>query len=129
MISWLIGVVTGMIYDFIGIAAWLKPEDEARRLKASWALSLGVWNSGGADEYYLDELDRFFKEDKTVLDTLERACRSNPLPYLSSAREPMSSRVGRINNLMRSLHARGGAAVLKREAGPVHEIPFVARGS
>ena len=48
MISWLIGVVTGMIYDCIGIAARLKPEDEARRLKASWALSLGVWNSGGA---------------------------------------------------------------------------------
>ena len=48
MISWLIGIVTGMIYDFIGIAAGLKPEDEARRLKARWALSLGVWNSGDA---------------------------------------------------------------------------------
>jgi hypothetical protein len=71
MISWLIGVVTGMIYDFIGIAARLKPEDEARRLKASWALSLGVWNSGGADDYYLEELDRFFKEDRTLLETLE----------------------------------------------------------
>jgi len=64
MISWLIGMVTGMIYDCVGITAGLKPEDEARRLKARWALSLGVWNSGGADEYYLDELDRFFKEDK-----------------------------------------------------------------
>jgi hypothetical protein len=73
MISWLIGMVTGMIYDVIGIAARLKPEDEARRLKARCALSLGVWNSGGADEYFLDELDRFFKEDKTVLDTLEKS--------------------------------------------------------
>jgi hypothetical protein len=48
--------------------------------------SLGVWNSGGPDEYYLDELDRFFKEDKTVLDTLEKSLRRNPLPW-SSARE------------------------------------------
>jgi hypothetical protein len=30
MISWLIGMVTGIIYDVIGIAARLKPEDEAR---------------------------------------------------------------------------------------------------
>ena len=82
MISWLIGVVTGMIYDFIGIAARLKPEDEARRLKASWALSLGVWNSGGADEYYLDELDRFFKEDKTVLDTLEKSLPKQSASFL-----------------------------------------------
>jgi hypothetical protein len=66
-------VVTGLIYDFIGIAARLTPEDKARRLKARWALSLGVWNSGGADEYYLDELDRFFKEDKTVLDAVEKS--------------------------------------------------------
>jgi hypothetical protein len=72
MISWLIGLVTGIIYDLVGIAARLKPEDEARRLKARWALSLGVWNSGGADDYYLDELDRFFKEDGTVLATLEK---------------------------------------------------------
>ena len=28
MISWLIGVVTGLIYDFVGIAARLKPEEE-----------------------------------------------------------------------------------------------------
>ena len=74
MISWLIGVVTGLIYDVIGIAARLKPVDEARRVRARWALSLGVWNSGGADDYYLDELDRFFKEDKTLLATLERGC-------------------------------------------------------
>lgn len=73
MISWLIGMVTGMIYDVVGIAARSKSEDEARRLKARWALSLGVWNSGGADDYYLEELDRFFKEDKTVLDMLERS--------------------------------------------------------
>jgi hypothetical protein len=71
MISWLIGVITGLIYDVIGIAARLKPADEARRLKARWALALGVWNSGGADDYYLDELDRFLKEDKTMLDLLE----------------------------------------------------------
>ena len=37
MITWLIGMVTGMIYDFIGIAARLKPEDEARSLKARQA--------------------------------------------------------------------------------------------
>jgi hypothetical protein len=55
--------------DVIGIAARLKPEDEARRLKARWALSLRVWNSGGADEYW------------------KRACRNNPLPFLSSARK------------------------------------------
>ena len=53
MISWLIGVVTGMMYDVIRVAARLKPQNEARRLKARWALSLGVWNSGGADDYYL----------------------------------------------------------------------------
>jgi hypothetical protein len=73
MISWLIGVVTGMAYDVIGFAARWKPEDEARRLKARWALSLGVWNSGGADDYYLEELERFFKEDKTVLELLEKS--------------------------------------------------------
>jgi hypothetical protein len=39
MISWLIGIATGVIYDFIGIAARLKPEDEARKLTARWALS------------------------------------------------------------------------------------------
>jgi hypothetical protein len=42
MISWLIGLVTGIVYDFIGFAARLKPEGEARRMKARWALSLGV---------------------------------------------------------------------------------------
>jgi len=73
MISWLISMVTGRIYDCVGITAGLKPEDEARRVKARWALSLGVWNSGGADDYYLDELDRLFKEDKTVLDALEKS--------------------------------------------------------
>ena len=73
MSSWLIGTVTGLIYDVVGIAARLKPEHEARRLKARWALSLGVWNSGGADDYYLEELDRFFKEDETVLATLEKS--------------------------------------------------------
>jgi hypothetical protein len=71
VISWLIGVVTGMMYGLIGIAARLKTKDEARRVRARWALSLGVWNSGGADDYYLDELDRFFKEDRTLLDALE----------------------------------------------------------
>ena len=64
MISWLISMVTGTIYDCVGITAGLKPEDEARRLKARWALALGVWNSGGADEYYLDELDRFSRKTK-----------------------------------------------------------------
>jgi hypothetical protein len=73
MISWAIGIVTGIIYDLVGLAARSKPEDDARRLKARWALSLGVWNSGGADDYYLDELGRFFKEDKTLLDTLEKS--------------------------------------------------------
>jgi hypothetical protein len=34
MTSWLIGIVTGIIYDFIGIAARLKSADEPRRLKA-----------------------------------------------------------------------------------------------
>jgi hypothetical protein len=82
LISWLIGVVTGMAYDFIGIAARLKPEDEARRLKARWALSLGVWNSGGADDYYLDELGRFFKEDKTVLDMLEKSLPGQSVSFL-----------------------------------------------
>jgi hypothetical protein len=82
MISWLIGLVTGMIYDVIGIAVRWKPEDEARRLTARWALSLGVWNSGGADEYYLDELDRFFKEDKTVLDTLEKSLPEQSASFL-----------------------------------------------
>jgi hypothetical protein len=71
MISRLIGIATGLIYDVIGIAARLKPEDEARRLKARWALSLGVLNSGGADDYYLEELDRFLSEDKTLLETLK----------------------------------------------------------
>jgi hypothetical protein len=73
MISWLIGVVTGLIYDFVGIAARLKSKDEARRLKARWALSLGVWNSGGADDYYLEELDQFVREDNTLLDALEKS--------------------------------------------------------
>ena len=39
MISSLIGMVTGMIYGCVGITARLKPEDEARRLKARWAQS------------------------------------------------------------------------------------------
>ena len=82
MISWLIGIVTGMIYDVIGIAARLKPEDEERGMKARWALSLGVWNSGGADDYYLDELDRLFKEDKTVLDTLEKSLPEQSASFL-----------------------------------------------
>lgn len=82
MISWLIGVVTGMIYDVIGVAARWKPDDQARRLKARWALSLGVWNSGGADDYYLEELDRFFKEDKTLLDALERSLPGQSASFL-----------------------------------------------
>jgi hypothetical protein len=82
MISWLIGVVTGLIYDVIGLAARLKSDDEARRLKARWALSLGVWNSGGADDYYLEELGRFFKEDETVLDTLEKSLPERPASLL-----------------------------------------------
>jgi hypothetical protein len=69
--SWLIGMVTGWIYDCIGLLARSKSEDEARRLKARWALSLGVWNSGGADDYYLEELDRFLEEDRTILGALE----------------------------------------------------------
>jgi hypothetical protein len=73
MISWLIGIVTAAVYDLIGMAARSKPEGEARRLKSRWALALGVWNSGGADDYYLEELDRFFKEDKTVLGMLEES--------------------------------------------------------
>ena len=87
MISWLIGVVTGLIYDVIGIVARSKPDDQARRLKARWALSLGVWNSGGADEYYLEELDRFLNEDKTLLDRWKRACPRSPRPSLSTARD------------------------------------------
>jgi hypothetical protein len=71
VISWLIGVVTGIMYGLIGIAARLRPNGEAIRVKARWALSLGVWNSGGADDYYLDELDRFFKQDRTLRDALE----------------------------------------------------------
>jgi hypothetical protein len=82
MISWLIGVLTGMIYDLIGIIARLKPENEARRLKAGWALSLGVWNSGGADDYYLDELDRFFEDDKTLRDTLEKSLPKQSASFL-----------------------------------------------
>jgi hypothetical protein len=82
MISWLIGVVTGLIYDLVCIAARLKPEEDARRMKARWALSLGVWNSGGADDYYLEELDRFFKEDKTVLDTLEQSLPEQSASFL-----------------------------------------------
>jgi hypothetical protein len=82
MISWLIGVLTGLVYDVIGLAARSKSEDEARRLKARWALRLGVWNSGGADDYYLDELDRFFKEDKTLLDTLEKSLPQQSAPFL-----------------------------------------------
>ena len=82
MTSWLIGVVTGLMYDLIRIAARLKPEDEARRLKARWALSLGVWNSGGADEYYLGELDRFFREDRTVLVTLEESLPEQSASFL-----------------------------------------------
>ena len=73
MVSWLIGIVTGAIYACVGLVARSKPADEARRVKARWALSLGVWNSGGADDSYLEELERFFKEDKTVLDMLERS--------------------------------------------------------
>jgi hypothetical protein len=82
MISWLTGTVTRMIYDFIGIAARLKPEDEARRWKARWALSLGVWNSGGADDYYLDELGRFFKEDSAILFILERSLPERSTSFL-----------------------------------------------
>jgi hypothetical protein len=82
MTSWLIDMMTGMIYDVIGIAARFKPEDEARRLKARWALALGVWNSGGADEYYLDELDRFFKEDRTVLEALEKKLPAQSASFL-----------------------------------------------
>jgi hypothetical protein len=83
VISWLIGVVTGLIYDLIGIGARLKPESEARRLKARWALSLGVWNSGGADEYYLDELDRFFKEDETLLDALNKSLPAQSASFMA----------------------------------------------
>jgi hypothetical protein len=66
----------------VRIAARLKAEDEARRLKARWALSLGVRNFGGADEYDLDELDRFFKEDKTVLDTLDKSLPEQSTSFL-----------------------------------------------
>lgn len=82
MISWLIGVVTGLIYDVIGACSRLKSADEARKLRARWALSLGVWNSGGADDYYLEELDRFFKEDKTLLDALEKGLPAHSASFL-----------------------------------------------
>jgi hypothetical protein len=82
MISWLIGIVTGVIYDVIGIAARFKTDSDARTLKARWALSLGVWNSGGADDYYLEELDRFFKEDKTLLNTLEQSLPKGSASFL-----------------------------------------------
>ena len=86
MMSWLIGVVTGLIYDLVGIVARSKPENEARRMKARWALSLGVWNSGGADDYYLEELDRCFKEDKTVLDMLEKSLPEHSASFLVQRR-------------------------------------------
>ena len=82
MTSWLISVVTGTIYDVVGVAARWAPADEARRLKARWALSLGVWNSGGADDFYLDELDRFFREDKTMLDMLEKGLPERSASFL-----------------------------------------------
>ena len=82
MISWLISVVTGLIYDVIGIAARLKPADEARRLRARWVLSLGVLNSGGADDYYLEELDRFLEEDKTLLATLQQSLPEQSASFL-----------------------------------------------
>jgi hypothetical protein len=82
MISWLIGIMTGMIYDSIGIVARLRPESESRGMKARWALSLGVWNSGGADDYYLEELDRLFTEDPTLLETLEKSLPSQSLSFL-----------------------------------------------
>ena len=63
-------------------AARWKPEDEARRLKARWALSLGVWNSGGFDDYYLEELDRFFNEDMTLLDALQKSLPAQSASFL-----------------------------------------------
>lgn len=87
MFSWLIGVLTGTIYALIGIVACLKPVDDARRLKARWALSLGVWNSGGADDYYLDELDRLFKEDSTLLKALEESLPQHSASFLIQRRK------------------------------------------
>ncbi len=82
MISWVIGLLTGLIYDVVGIVARFKSVDAARRLKARWALSLGVWNSGGADDYYLEELDRFVKDDKAVLDALEQSIPAQSASFL-----------------------------------------------
>ena len=65
------------------MAARRKPADDARRLKARWALSLGVWNSGGADDYFLEELERFFKEDRTLLDTLEKSLPEQSRSFLA----------------------------------------------
>ena len=75
-------MVTGIIYDVIGLVARLKPQNEARWPKARWALSLGVWNSGGADDYYLDELERLFKKDRTLLDTLEKSLPNQSASFL-----------------------------------------------
>ena len=82
VISWLIGVVTGLMYDVVCIITRWKSKDEARRLKARWALSLGVWNSGGADDYYLEELDRFVREDQSVLDALDRSLPKQSASFL-----------------------------------------------
>ena len=86
MVSWLVGGVTGLIYGAIGVAARFKPEAEARRLKARWALSLGVWNSGGADDYYLDELDRFFKDDPGLMGALESSLPRHSASFLVQRR-------------------------------------------
>lgn len=87
MVSWLIGVVTGLVYDVVQMAARLKSEADARRLKARWALSLGVWNSGGADDYYLEELDRFLKEDRTLLESLEQSLPKQSTSFLTQRKK------------------------------------------
>lgn len=82
MFSWLIGLLTGLIYDAIGIVARFKSDDAGRKLKARWALSLGVWNSGGWDDYYLEELDRFLNEDQRLLNALEKSLPAQSASFL-----------------------------------------------
>ena len=87
MISSLIGMVTGMIYGCVGITGRLKAEDEARRLKARWALALGVWNTGGADEYTSTSWTGFSRKTKRSWTRSNETCRTNRLRFWSSARE------------------------------------------
>ena len=83
MISLILAIPSIAVYTVVGLFSRLLSQERARKLKASWALTLASICSGGADDYYLEELERFFSEEPSLLGHLERSMPGRPSGLLA----------------------------------------------